>query len=100
MISESDFISAMDSRWTGKLKNASSHALRLTWKQICTVLNEKIANWDDLEKKSRWPVLQPSTGTDKTQGLIVYSSLLRTLPPESHPGVSFASINWLASDPT
>lgn len=87
MVSESEFLSAMDSRWTGKLENTSSDALRLTWKQICTVLNEKIANWDDSEKNRRWPVLQPSTGTGKTQGLIVYSSLLSTLSPESHPGV-------------
>jgi len=77
----------MDSRWTGKLENTSSDALRLTWKQICSVLNEKIENWDDPEKKNKWPVLQPSTGTGKTQGLIVYSSLLSSLPPESHPGV-------------
>ena len=87
MVPESEYLSAIEGHWTGKLGNISSEALRLTWKQICIVLNAKIASWDDPKEKSRWPVLQPSTGTGKTQGLIVYSALLSTLSPESHPGV-------------
>lgn len=81
------FIEAMEKHWEQRLGNVSSHALRQTWRQIGRVFNEHIANHDNPFYAKNWNVLQPKTGTGKTQGTIVYCSLLSRLPDDEHPGV-------------
>ena len=81
------FSTRMEQHWTEKLGNISNEPLRQTWEQIAKSLNEHIRYHDDPELSTKWHVLQPPTGSGKTQSLILYSSLLAELPKEEHPGV-------------
>lgn len=78
-----DFIARMDDHWTGTLDNTSSDALRAIWGQMCLTFNNQISCGSSASGGD-WQVLQPPTGTGKTQGLSVYCSML---PLDDHPGV-------------
>jgi hypothetical protein len=82
-INPNTFIAAMNRRWCDTLGNQSSDSLRSVWKQIVTTFNRQIA-LHGTEEGRRWRVLQPATGSGKTQSLSVYCSMLDT---ERHPGV-------------
>ena len=72
-----DFVTAMDHHWRTHLDNVSSDNLRLIWRQLAETWNAKImAAETDPEDYARWKILQPSTGTGKTQGLALYCSML------------------------
>jgi len=73
----------MSQHWTLTLKNVVSPELRDTWAQMAHVFNRQIEQHDTPEGE-RWKVLQPATGTGKSQGLAVFCSLL---PEIDHPGV-------------
>lgn len=92
------FVEAMEEHWVQRLDNVSSHALRLTWRQIGRVFNEHIANHDNPFYAKNWNVLQPKTGTGKTQGTIVYCSLLSRAPDGEHPGVLIVTRRKLDAD--
>ncbi len=81
------FVAAMESHWTGELCNVSSPALRAVWAQLADTFNQHIAAHDDPSKGQQWSVLQPPTGTGKSQGSAVYAAMLSALPEENHPGV-------------
>lgn len=76
------FVSAMSEHWSNRLGNVVSNALKDVWHLMATVFNRQIA--DSQDSKEEWQVLQPPTGTGKTQGLAVYCSMLKE---ENHPGV-------------
>tara|TARA_R100000306_G_scaffold62564_1_gene73581 strand:+ start:2456 stop:4051 length:1596 start_codon:yes stop_codon:yes gene_type:complete len=59
----------MTSLWE-KLGNCPSEDLREVWGQICQTFNEQAEAADN-----KWRVLQPATGTGKSQGLALYSAL-------------------------
>ena len=54
---------------------------------IAKTFNEQIENHGDPDLATKWPVLQPPTGSGKTQSLILYSSMLASLPKQDHPGI-------------
>lgn len=87
MIATNDFTEAMEQHWTGTLANVSSEALRDTWAQLADAFNAHIAAHDDPKKEREWTVLQPPTGSGKSQGTIVYCAMLAKRAPEAHPGV-------------
>lgn len=65
-----DFSRSMERHWTGKLGNVSSPSLLALWETLAKTFNCAIASQGE-----RWSVLQPPTGTGKTQGLAVFSSM-------------------------
>lgn len=88
MIEPELFITKMENRWVNQLGNVSSSALRKVWKQLADIFNTHIQNHTSTTKRKQWTVLQPPTGSGKTQGTVVYCSLLSTLfKDEDHPGV-------------
>ncbi len=79
------FVETMTNRWTDEFSNIANDGLLATWRQLAETLNRQIA-LHDTERGRRWQVLQPKTGTGKTQGLATYCTMLRDVP-EDHPGV-------------
>lgn len=77
------FMSVMSDYWTLTLRNTASEPLRAVWKQMATAFNRQIESHHG-SSGELWQVLQPPTGTGKTQGLCVYCSLLSV---DDHPGV-------------
>jgi hypothetical protein len=77
------FVAAMSRHWSNTLRNVPSPALNAVWNQLAHTFNRQIAAHDSPEGQ-RWKVLQPATGTGKSQGLAVYCSML---PAQDHPGV-------------
>lgn len=79
------FVTTMNQRWTDEFGNVSSNGLRATWRQLAHTLNAQIAAHGTPEA-NKWRVLQPKTGTGKTQGLATYCAMLREAI-EGQPGV-------------
>lgn len=67
-----EFNAAMTARWHS-LGNTPSPRLQKLWMAMATTFNSAIM--DSHTGNTRWRVLQPPTGTGKTQGLCVYSAL-------------------------
>ncbi len=82
-IDSNEFVERMQEHWETTLGNVSSDALRLVWKQLSSTFNGYIGGHADKE----WYVLQPPTGSGKTQGTIVYASMLSELEMTDHPGM-------------
>lgn len=88
MIGTHTFVNEMERHWTERLGNVSSAALRQVWQQLATAFNDHIADHENPKRRTRWTVLQPPTGSGKSQGTAVYCGLLsRMLPEAEHPGV-------------
>ena len=75
LISPIDFTKRMERHWVETLGNASSDQLRALWKSIGHVFGQAILA-SEKPSDNRWRVLQPPTGTGKTQGLCVYCSMV------------------------
>jgi hypothetical protein len=71
-VTPEEFATAMTARWHS-LGNTSSPRLQQLWSNMGTTFNAAIAG--SHSTSTRWRVLQPPTGTGKTQGLCVYSAL-------------------------
>jgi hypothetical protein len=80
------FVQQMEHRWTQALGNVASEPLRQTWRQLAEAFNHNISSHFNPDLSDKWWVLQPSTGTGKTQGAIVYCSMLAELPDWLNPG--------------
>lgn len=65
-----DFSRQMETHWTNTLGNVSSPSLLALWETIAKTFNGAIAS-----QETRWAVLQPPTGTGKTQGLAVFAAM-------------------------
>ena len=74
MIREDLFVSRMTDHWQS-LGNCPSPDLQAVWRQLCRTLNEQASATD-----TRWRVVQPATGTGKSQGLALYAALHRDQP--------------------
>lgn len=72
LVTPEEFATAMTARWRS-LGNTPSPRLQELWMAMATTFNRSIT--DSLTIDPRWRVLQPPTGTGKTQGLCVYSAL-------------------------
>src|SRR6266404_4116634 len=77
------FVAAMSHHWQTTLRNVTSSSLEAVWHQMASTFNHQIAT-AGTPGGQRWKVLQPATGTGKSQGLAVYCAML---PPIAHPGV-------------
>ena len=69
MIREDLFVTNMTAHWV-TLGNCPSSSLQQVWKQLCRTFNEQISAEDD-----KWRVVQPATGTGKSQGLALYAAM-------------------------
>ena len=72
---------AMIKHWINNLKNVPNSSLKDLWKTMGDTYAEAIDNTfnqdsNDKEFTSRWSVLQPPTGTGKSQGAAVYAAML------------------------
>ena len=74
-VSVSAFVRRMEKHWVETLGNSSSDNLRAVWRQLGSVFGEAILAHGRPEENT-WRVLQPPTGTGKTQGLCVYAAML------------------------
>jgi len=77
-ISPKVFSCAMEAHWENNLGNVPSPALIALWKTMAKTFNAAIES-----DGTRWSVLQPPTGTGKTQGLSVYAALMAKTNRES-----------------
>lgn len=82
-----EFVSRMKAHWVERLQNISNEGLETAWAQIGEAYNSKISRNDDADEREKWIVIQPPTGSGKTQGTILYCSMLSKYPIETHPGV-------------
>jgi hypothetical protein len=82
LVSPQDFSERMDHHWTHKLSLCSSPALRALWKVMATTFQAAIVETAK-GAVSPWRVLQPPTGSGKTQGACVYSAMQADLNREA-----------------
>ena len=87
MIEVETFTEVMKKHWEEELGNVPSSALKNVWRQLCNTFNNHIESHESSNRRDEWTVLQPPTGTGKSQGTAVYCSMLSSLPEEKHPGV-------------
>jgi hypothetical protein len=85
-INPDTFASAMTVHWENTLGNVPSDKLRSLWSTMAETFGTAITAQDDV-----WRVLQPPTGSGKTQGATLYSALVaqknQEVPPEDRVGV-------------
>ena len=84
LISPLDFAKEMERYWIDHLGNISSEALRQVWMQLAKTFGSNIGSFSPFES---WTILQPPTGSGKTQGTIVYCKMLSRINRRDHPGV-------------
>ncbi len=86
IVSASAFVRQMTTHWKTTLGNAPSPSLERLWGVVANTFNDAIVAQD-----KKWRVLEPPTGTGKTQGLTVYCAMLAELnsrcSPENRTGV-------------
>lgn len=87
LISPIHFVDRMEKHWAQNLANVSSEPLKQVWHQLARVFGQHILSHEEPEQAKQWTILQPPTGSGKTQGTIVYCWMLSEQPPEWHPGV-------------
>jgi hypothetical protein len=88
LISPHSFVEAMTAHWTGPLGNVSSQPLREAWLQMGHAFGKHIMAHGKPDRGTEWTVLQPPTGSGKSQGTAVYCSMLaRFTNTADHPGV-------------
>ena len=69
-IQPKDFSTEMSRHWENNLGNVPSSSLTHLWETMCKAFNGSITS-----HQQKWTVLQPPTGTGKTQGLCVFSAM-------------------------
>lgn len=72
LVTPEEFAAAMTVRWRS-LGNTSSPKLQTLWAEMAATFN--LAAKYSLTPNNKWRVLQPPTGSGKTQGLCVYAAL-------------------------
>lgn len=91
--SQKQYVDAMREHWEDSLGNVSNKGLEKIWSQMVKTFNNKIKSYNT-ENWNKWEILQPPTGSGKTQGLAVYCGLLHKLCEGNyinHPGVLIVS---------
>jgi hypothetical protein len=74
LVSPQSFVERMDLHWKQKLSLTSSSALRTLWRIIGDNFQISIVETAN-GVQSPWRILQPPTGTEKTQGTCLYSAM-------------------------
>ena len=73
MVDPNEFVKVMEHHWTGCLGNVSSEPLRKLWHRMAYMFGSYAVGYTH---KNKWTVLQPPTGSGKTEGTMVYCSML------------------------
>ena len=81
------FVAEMDWHWTRRLDNVTSPALRRVWKQLASTFATHIEHHGRHSQSTEWTVLQPPTGSGKSEGTMTYCAMLSAFPDKRHPGV-------------
>ena len=79
LVTPEEFAAAMTRRWHS-LGNTSSTKLQQLWATMAATFARAVV--DSETANTKWRVLEPPTGTGKTQGLCVYAAL--TIDQEPH----------------
>lgn len=87
IVDPSEFVREMERHWTENLHNVPSEPLRLVWNQLAGAFNFHIESDSIPTMRKTWTILQPPTGSGKTQGTMVYCSMLSRFTDEQHPGI-------------
>jgi hypothetical protein len=88
LISPPAFVERMARHWTEALGNVASEPLRAAWLQMGNAFGRHIASHGDPKQGTEWTVLQPATGSGKSQGTAIYCAMLaRYETTDEHPGV-------------
>jgi hypothetical protein len=74
LVSPQDFSERMNDHWVNKLHLCSSQPLRTLWTVTGARFRDAITD-TALDRQAPWRVLQPPTGSGKTQGACVYSAM-------------------------
>ncbi|HEU0222684.1 MAG TPA: hypothetical protein VFR34_10815, partial [Paracoccaceae bacterium] len=69
------FAERMRRHWEDTLGNVSSPSLEAIWQQMADAFGQAI-DAHGTKEAGHWRILQPSTGTGKSQGLAVYCAML------------------------
>jgi hypothetical protein len=81
------FMKQMDRHWTTELQNISNTSLKESWKKLAELFQDQIQGVGDEETRTKWRVFSPPTGTGKTEGTVLYASMLGHFEDHQHPGV-------------
>lgn len=87
IINPSEFVEQMERHWTETLHNVPSEPLRLVWRQLGETLNFHLEFDSNPTMRKTWTILQPPTGSGKTQGTMLYCAMFSRFTDEEHPGV-------------
>lgn len=75
LVSPQDFTDRMDIHWSQKLELASSPALRDLWATMASTFKTSIINSINGVVDAPWLILQPPTGSGKTEGACVFAAM-------------------------
>jgi hypothetical protein len=75
LISPQDFTDRMEAHWSQKLELASSPALRGLWATMASTFRASIINSISGVVDAPWLILQPPTGSGKTEGACVFAAM-------------------------
>jgi hypothetical protein len=75
LVSPQDFSGRMDIHWTERLQLVTSPALRTLWGIVASTFRTSIINSINGVVDAPWLILQPPTGSGKTQGACVFAAM-------------------------
>lgn len=75
LVSPQDFTERMSDHWSQCLNLIKSPPLRTLWGIMATTFRASIINSINGVDDAPWPILQPPTGTGKTQGACVFAAM-------------------------
>ncbi|MDO9357133.1 MAG: DEAD/DEAH box helicase family protein, partial [Solirubrobacteraceae bacterium] len=75
LVSPQAFTERMEAHWTGKLGLVSSGALRALWGIMASTFVKSISNVTNNVEDAPWLILQPPTGSGKTQGACLFAAM-------------------------
>jgi hypothetical protein len=75
LVSPQDFTDRMDIHWSQRLQLATSPALRDLWGTMASTFRKSITNTITGIVDAPWLILQPPTGSGKTEGACVFAAM-------------------------
>src|SRR6476660_9632583 len=75
LVSPQDFTDRMDAHWSQRLQLATSPALRTLWGTMASTFRTSIINSITGVVDAPWLILQPPTGSGKTEGACVFAAM-------------------------
>ena len=75
LVASEDFTDRMEIHWSQKLELATSPALRMLWSTMASTFRTSITNSITGVVDAPWLILQPPTGSGKTEGACVFAAM-------------------------